>query len=96
MMADDRLNISTTYLRPGYAFGGSCLPKDLRAITDRARKSDVDLPLLDAALPSNTAHFERGVRLVEAAAGVGWRWASPSSRRPMTSASRRRSRWPSA
>ena len=66
MMADDRLNISTAYLRPGYAFGGSCLPKDLRAITDRARKTDVDLPLLDAALSSNAAHFERGVRLVEA------------------------------
>jgi GDP-mannose 6-dehydrogenase len=69
MMADDRLNISTAYLRPGYAFGGSCLPKDLRAITDRARKSDLDLPLLNAALQSNTAHFERGVRLVEAAGG---------------------------
>ena len=67
MTADDRLNISTAYLRPGYAFGGSCLPKDLRAITDRARKTDVDLPLLDAALSSNAAHFERGVRLVEAA-----------------------------
>ncbi len=66
MTADDRLNISTAYLRPGYAFGGSCLPKDLRAITDRARKIDVDLPLLDAALASNAAHFERGVRLIEA------------------------------
>lgn len=69
MMADDRLNISTAYLRPGYAFGGSCLPKDLRAIIDRARKSDLDLPLLNAALQSNAAHFERGVRLVEAAGG---------------------------
>ena len=67
MTADDRLNISTAYLRPGYAFGGSCLPKDLRAITDRARKTDVDLPLLHAALASNAAHFERGVQLVEAA-----------------------------
>lgn len=66
MMSDDRLNISTAYLRPGYAFGGSCLPKDLRAITDRARKTDVDLPLLQAALTSNATHFERGVRLVEA------------------------------
>jgi GDP-mannose 6-dehydrogenase len=65
MMADDRLNISAAYLRPGYAFGGSCLPKDLRAITDRGRRSGVDLPLLDAALASNAAHFERGVRLVE-------------------------------
>ena len=69
MAADDRLNISPAYLRPGFAFGGSCLPKDVRAITDRARKSDMDLPLLDALMASNTAHFERGVRLVEAAGG---------------------------
>jgi GDP-mannose 6-dehydrogenase len=67
--SDDRLNISTAYLRPGYAFGGSCLPKDLRAITDRARKSDVSMPLLEAALASNRAHFERGVQLVEEAGG---------------------------
>ncbi|MBW3631883.1 MAG: nucleotide sugar dehydrogenase [Chloroflexi bacterium] len=66
MASDDRLNISPAYLRPGYAFGGSCLPKDLRAITDRARKSEVDVPLLTAALASNTVHFERGVQLVEA------------------------------
>jgi GDP-mannose 6-dehydrogenase len=69
MMSDDRLNISTAYLRPGYAFGGSCLPKDLRALTDRARKSDLDLPLLSATLESNVAHFERGVALVEGAGG---------------------------
>jgi GDP-mannose 6-dehydrogenase len=69
MMADDRLNISTAYLRPGFAFGGSCLPKDLRAITDRARKADIDLPLLNAALASNAAHFERAVRLIEEAGG---------------------------
>ena len=66
MTADDRLNISPAYLRPGYAFGGSCLPKDLRALTERARKSDLDLPLLSSALPSNAAHFDRGVALVEA------------------------------
>lgn len=65
MTADNRLNISHAYLRPGYAFGGSCLPKDLRALTDRAVKSDLDVPLLTAALRSNTAHFERGVALVE-------------------------------
>ena len=69
MVADDRQNISPAYLRPGYAFGGSCLPKDLRAITDRARTANLDLPLLNATLGSNVAHFERGVQLVEAAGG---------------------------
>jgi GDP-mannose 6-dehydrogenase len=69
MMSDDRLNISTVYLRPGFSFGGSCLPKDLRALTDRARKTDLELPLLNAALASNAAHFERGVAMVEAAGG---------------------------
>jgi GDP-mannose 6-dehydrogenase len=67
LTTDQRLNISSAYLRPGYSFGGSCLPKDLRALTDLARKADLDLPLLNAALQSNAAHFERGVRLVEEA-----------------------------
>jgi GDP-mannose 6-dehydrogenase len=69
MATDHRLNISPAYLRPGFAFGGSCLPKDVRALIDRARKTDLDLPLLNATLTSNAAHFERGVRLVEAAGG---------------------------
>jgi GDP-mannose 6-dehydrogenase len=69
LATDHRLNISPAYLRPGYAYGGSCLPKDLRALTEIARRTDVDVPLLNAALQSNTAHFERGVRLVEEAGG---------------------------
>jgi GDP-mannose 6-dehydrogenase len=69
LTSDDRLNISAAYLRPGWSFGGSCLPKDLRAVTDRARKSDLELPLLTSALVSNAAQFERGVRLVEEAPG---------------------------
>ena len=62
--ADKRLNISRAYLKPGFAFGGSCLPKDIRALTYRAKQLDLDLPLLRAVLPSNTAHLDRAVEAV--------------------------------
>ena len=58
---DKRLNASAAYLRPGFAFGGSCLPKDLRAITYRARSRDLSLPLLEHVLESNEAHLRRAL-----------------------------------
>jgi GDP-mannose 6-dehydrogenase len=61
---DTKLNLSPYYLRPGYAFGGSCLPKDVRALTYRARTLDVETPLLSSILPSNEAHVRRGIELV--------------------------------
>jgi len=61
---DTRLNISGAYLRPGYAFGGSCLPKDLRAALHAARANDLHLPVLEAILPGNEAHLQRGVDLI--------------------------------
>jgi GDP-mannose 6-dehydrogenase len=63
-LSDDKLNISPAYLRPGFAFGGSCLPKDLRALAYRAKQLDLDLPLMCAILPSNQAHLERAVEAV--------------------------------
>jgi GDP-mannose 6-dehydrogenase len=63
--ADRRLNISPAYLKPGFAFGGSCLPKDLRALVYLAKQQDVDVPLLAAVLPSNERQLQRAVRLIE-------------------------------
>ncbi len=61
---DERLNISAAYLKPGFAFGGSCLPKDLRALIHRARAFDLDLPMLAGLLPSNDQHLRSAGRWV--------------------------------
>jgi GDP-mannose 6-dehydrogenase len=61
---DERLNISTAYLRPGFAFGGSCLPKDMRALLHLARVHDVDVPMLGGIMRSNESHLRLAVRRV--------------------------------
>ena len=63
-LMDRKLNVSEAYLRPGFAFGGSCLPKDLRALLHAARAADVSPPVLSAVLPSNEAQIRRGVDAV--------------------------------
>lgn len=66
---DTRLNISPAYLRPGFAFGGSCLPKDLRALVFRAGRLDLQLPLLSNVLASNESHLQRAKNAVMALPG---------------------------
>jgi GDP-mannose 6-dehydrogenase len=63
-LMDRKLNISEAYLRPGFAFGGSCLPKDIRALTHAARAADLPLPLLSQVLPSNDRQIQQGVNRV--------------------------------
>jgi len=61
---DTQLNISSAYLRPGFAFGGSCLPKDLRATMYLSKQHDVDLPMLGSILASNRQHLEHAISKV--------------------------------
>jgi len=63
-LADTKLNVSSVYLKPGFAFGGSCLPKDVRAFNYRAKELDLDLPLFRSIMASNDAHLTRALDLV--------------------------------
>jgi len=62
--ADTRLNISPAYLKPGFAFGGSCLPKDLRALAQIARQHDLEIPMLGNVLASNRVHIDHAVDMI--------------------------------
>ena len=65
MVRDTKLNLSPYYLSPGFAFGGSCLPKDLRAIQARSRQHALDLPVLQNIVRSNEVHIEEAIHLIE-------------------------------
>ena len=62
---DTRLNLGPTYLKPGFAFGGSCLPKDVRALNSRARRHDLELPVMGSIVRSNDVHVEEAIHLIE-------------------------------
>src|SRR4029077_3236938 len=61
---DEKLNLSSYYLKPGFAFGGSCLPKDVRALLYKSRALDLDLPILSAILPSHERQVERCLQMI--------------------------------
>lgn len=61
---DTKLNLSSYYMKPGFAFGGSCLPKDVRALVYKARNLDLELPVINAILPSNEKQVEKGIRMI--------------------------------
>ena len=69
LCSDEKVNISSHFMRPGFAFGGSCLPKDVRALQQLAKARNVDAPLMSAVLQANTSQIDRAARMVSETGG---------------------------
>ena len=61
---DTKLNLSSYYMKPGFAFGGSCLPKDVRALTYKSRSLDLNTPILNSIIPSNQNQIDKGLSMI--------------------------------